>query len=76
MELVRRREHAKGFTEVKNHLIEAPVLVHYTTLNYIICQTGSQWQVMLLLCHRSCLIAHVDVNGQEYPVAILTMKVD
>ena len=59
-------ECAKSFTEVKNHLIKAPVLVHYDpklpvrlagdALNYGI----------------GAALSHVDSKGQEHPIAFMS----
>ena len=58
-------ECANSFTEVKNHLIEAPVLVHYDPkLPVRLAGDVSNYGI-------GAVLSHVDGKGQEHPIAFM-----
>ena len=59
-------ECAKSFTKVKNHLIEAPVLVHYDPkLPVRLAGDASNYGI-------GAVLSHVDTDGQEHPIAFMS----
>ena len=56
-------ECTKSFTEVKNHLIKAPVLMHYDPkLPVRLAGNASNYSI-------GAVLSHVDSKGQEHPIA-------
>ena len=59
-------ECTKSFTEVKNHLNETPVLVHYDPkLPIKLAGDASNYGI-------SAILSHVDTDGQVHPIAFMS----
>ena len=59
-------ECAKSSTEVKNYLIEAPVLVHYDPkLPVRLAGDASNYDI-------GAVLSHVNTDGQEHPIAFMS----
>jgi len=62
-------ECAKSFTKFKNHLIEAPVLVHCDPkLPVRLAGDASNYGI-------GAVLSHVDTDGQEHPIAFMSRTV-